>query len=190
MSHIPDLLRQVEESIRHAHTDPDKGGDRANITHTGPARTKISGDEETLWRGATEALIEPAHSLITAVNDGLEHAGLQLGIIHRRFEHGGEPGDKDAESRGDMRQPGDQAFSAYLEEKLDEFSRGRLQSLTAWTADNEFSEDEEASSETSKKHRQLNLILYIHQMVSEISRHCRAALTVLLAALFDWCSCA
>lgn len=190
MSHIPDLLQQVKESIRHARTDPEKGGDRENNTHIGHVRTKISGDEEALWRGATEALIEPAHALITAVNDGLEHAGLQLGIIHRRSKRGGERGNKDAESRGDMAQPGDPTFSAYLEGKLNEFSSGRLQSLSAWTVDNDISEDEKAGSETSRNHRQLNVVLYIHQMVSTITRQHRATLTIHLAALFDWCSCA
>ena len=181
MSHIPDLLQQVKESTRHAHNDSEKGGDRANNTHTGHVRTKISGDDEALWRGATEALIEPAHALITAVNDGLEHAGLQLGIIHKHRERGDKSGHKDEESQGGMIQPGDPKFSTYLEEKLNEFSHGRLQSLSAWTMDNRISEEKEShtrnsaghnfgETETPRDHQQLNLVLYIHQMVSETAR--------------------
>lgn len=190
MSHLPDLLKQLRESSRNANCYSEKVGDRANSTHTGHVRTENSNDGQDLWCGATEALIEPAHALITAVNDGLEHAGLQLGIIHRRFERGVGLKNKDAESRGSMTQPGDPAFSAYLEQKLNEFSHGRLQSLSAWTAENEFSEDEEAGSEKPSNYRQLNLILYIQQMVSETLRQRRATLTIHTIALFDWCGCA
>jgi len=158
MSHLPDLLQQANQNVMDI--------------------------EKSRWQEATGALVEPTHALVSAINEGLEHAGLQLGIIHARLAPGSRLGRKDAESQGDIIQPGDQKFSAYLQVKLDEFSRGRLQSLSAWTSDDDiarkekpgFSQLNEAAfnydndtTDTSRDHRQLNLVLYTHQMVRGIS---------------------
>lgn len=169
MSHLPDLMQQITENTWYASPDTTR-----NIASSS---AKNAGNKVALWREATEALIMPMHSLIAAINDGLEHAGLQLGLIRRRAQSG----HKDAESHGGTTQPGDSTFSAYLEEKLNDFSRGRLQSLSAWTIDNDISQGQEpgflpkgggfdghdvGDTETPTNYRQLNLILYIHQMVS------------------------
>lgn len=156
MAHLPDLVQQVKDNA-------------------------IS-EENARWQESTGALIEPAHALVVAINEGLEHAGLQLGVVHKRLGHASKPACKDAESRGDMVQPGDPNFSAYLESKLNGFSLGRLQSLAAWTSNKDVSEKEGTGSsqlkevtsnhdkdidDTPKDHRQLNLVLYTHQMVSQ-----------------------
>lgn len=147
MAHLPDLVQQVKDNA-------------------------IS-EENARWQESTGALIEPAQALVIAINEGLEHAGLQLGVLHTRTRRASRPGCKDTESRGDMVQPGDSKFSAHLEGKLNEFSRDRLQSLSAWTSDNGLPEKEETGKhgintiDTPKDHRQLNLILYTHQMVSQ-----------------------
>ena len=156
MSHLPDLVQQAKDNA-------------------------IS-EENTHWQKATEALLEPANVLVTAINDGLEHAGVQLGIVHARPRRGSGPGFKDTESQGDVVRPGDPKFRASLERKLNEFSRGRLQSLSAWTTDNGISEKEGTGSSQANKvafdynidtmnapkdHQQLNLVLYTHQMVSQ-----------------------
>ncbi|KAK6394230.1 hypothetical protein LTR65_002076 [Meristemomyces frigidus] len=86
------------------------------------------------------ALIEPATTLIEAVNDGLEHAGLQLEIIPRpgtknflRWMPGAQRNDKtDADAKGEVIAPGDSRFSQLLEDKLNEFSVSRSVSLAAW----------------------------------------------------------
>jgi hypothetical protein len=156
MSHLPDLVRQAKDNA-------------------------IS-EEIAHWQNATGALLEPADALVTAINEGLEHAGLRLGIVQTGLRRTSRPECKDTESRGDMVQPGDPKFSAYLEGKLNEFSRGRLQSLSAWTTDNGISEKEGTGSSQANKvafdynidtmnapkdHQQLNLVLYTHQMVSQ-----------------------
>ena len=156
MAHLPDLVQQVKDNA-------------------------IS-EENSRWERATGALFGPAHALVAAINEGLEHTGLQLGVVHTRPGRASRPGCKDTESRGDMVQPGDPKFSAYLEGKLNEFSRGRLQSLSAWTTDNGISEKEGTGSSQANKvafdynidtmnapkdHQQLNLVLYTHQMVSQ-----------------------
>ena len=149
MSHLPDLVQQ--------------------------ARVDAIEIEDAHWQKATDALVEPAHALVAAINEGLEHAELQLGVVHTR-------GRKDTESQGDMIRPGDPNFSAYLEAKLNEFSIGRLRSLSAWTSDygipekeatatsqlNEVTPDHDMNKiDAPKDHRQLNLVLYTHQMVSQ-----------------------
>jgi len=150
MSHLPDLVQKAKDNA--------------------------IGAENAHWQEATGTLIEPAQALISAINEGLEHAGLQLGIVHARL------GRKDTESQGDMIRPGDPNFSAYLEGKLNGFSLGRLRSLSAWTSDNDSVEKEGTASsqlnevapdheinklDAFKDHRQLNLVLYTHQMVSQ-----------------------
>jgi len=154
MSHLPDLVQQAKDNAIN--------------------------EENVHWQEATGALLEPASALVTAINEGLEHAGLQVGVIHTRLRRGSRSGRKDTESLGDMVQPGDPKFSAYLEGKLNEFSSGRLQSLAAWTSDTGISGEEIGSSQPSKltpkyaidapkDHRQLNLVLYTHQMVGQQS---------------------
>jgi len=155
MTHLPDLVQQSKDNA--------------------------TGVENTHWQEATGALIEPAHALVAAINEGLEHAGLQVGVVPRRVRRSSMPGRKDTESQGDMIQPGDPKFSAHLESKLNEFSLGRLQSLSAWTSDHGVLEKEGTGSSqpnevtsnhdigamtTPKDHHQLNLVLYTHQMVS------------------------
>jgi hypothetical protein len=155
MSHLPDLVQQAKDNAIN--------------------------EENAHWQEATGALLEPANALVTAINEGLEHAGLQLGLVHPRSKRTLRSGHKDTESQGDMVHPGDPKFSTYLEGKLNEFSRGRLQSLSAWTSGNGASEKEEKGSsrpselipeyaiDTPKDHRQLNLVLYTHQMVGQQS---------------------
>jgi hypothetical protein len=181
MSHLPDLLQQLQESIQMASPDTEKHEHCTEGLYTAGTTTYEAHNESTLWHEAIEALIEPANALVLAINDGLEHAGLQLGIIHRRSERGVSFGHKDGESRAGIVQPGTLGYSAFLEQKLNDFSRGRMQSLSAWTVDNGDSQGQELGSplsgegfldrdvgatETPTNHRQLNLVLYIHQMVS------------------------
>lgn len=150
MSHLPDLVQQASD----------------NAIGSGNAHLQES----------TGALIEPASALVAAINEGLEHAGLQLGVVHTRL------GRKDTEFQGDMIRPGDPNFSAYLEAKLNEFSVARMRSLSAWTSNNGIAEKEGTATpqlnevtpnhdinemDAPKDHRELNLVLYTHQMVSQ-----------------------
>jgi hypothetical protein len=132
-----------------------------------------------LWRLAVVALIEPASTLIEALKDGMEHAGMQLGVIHKtKAANRGSKAQHqhDTESTGDMIFPGDPKFSSYLESKLDEFWNTRLVSLAKWTKDNDRVGQEKArmldgdidkiTIEQDGAHdKPLHLILYIHQMV-------------------------
>jgi hypothetical protein len=181
MSHLPDLLQQLQASIENAGPDTEKHEHHTEGLYTAGAPVYKARNEHALWHEAMDALIEPANALVLAINDGLEHAGLQLGIMNRLSDRGAGFEHKDAESRAGIVQPGTPGYSAFLEEKLNEFSSGRLQSLSAWTVDNGDSQGQKLGSprsdegfldqdvgatETPTNHRQLNLVLYIHQMVS------------------------
>ncbi|KAK4546746.1 hypothetical protein LTR36_001478 [Oleoguttula mirabilis] len=135
MSHIPDILQRIEEDggweplgFGH-HTERKMNLDAASSSEM----SKNIEYHESIWRAAVGALIEPATTLIEAVNDGLEHAGLQLEIIPRpgtknflRWMPGAQRNDKtDADAKGEVIAPGDSRFSQLLEDKLNEFSVSR-----------------------------------------------------------------
>lgn len=144
---------------------------------------------EIVWQHSIGALIEPATSLIVAMNDGLEHAALRLEIVSRPGTKNFldcMPGAKrtklvDREAEGETLKPGDPEFSRVLEGKLAEFSTGRVESLTAWAESRglsaaqlemmknlgEFDVDEDpVDGHVRRDRQQLYLILYIQHMVS------------------------
>jgi hypothetical protein len=151
---------------------------------------------EIIWQNSICALIEPATSIIEAMNDGLEHAGLQLEIIPKpgtKNFFNWMPGVKrteetDIEAEGETIEPGNPDFSRILEHRLTEFSMRRIEALSAWANSNGLSaaqfENLQASGELDldedsvdghvrRDRKQLYLILYIQHMVSKkhITRH-------------------
>jgi hypothetical protein len=166
MSHLPDLLRATQGD--------DPRSDPATDDPSQPVKTG-----NNIWRSAVAALIEPASTLIEALKDGMEHAGLQLEVIHRtKAANRGSKAQRqhDTESTGDMISPGDPNFSSYLESKLDGFWNTRLASLSMWTKNNDQGGQEKARmldgdvdritiGQDGAHDKQLHLVLYIHQMV-------------------------
>ncbi|OBT81101.1 hypothetical protein VE02_10243 [Pseudogymnoascus sp. 03VT05] len=143
---------------------------------------------EIVWQHSIDALIEPATSLIEAINGGLEHAALQLELVSRPGTKNflsWVPGAKrskliDREAEGKIIKPGDPKFSRLLEDKLTEFSAGRVESLTAWAESKglspaqletmknlgEFDVDEDpADGHVRRDRQQLYLILYTQHML-------------------------
>ncbi|RGP69893.1 hypothetical protein FLONG3_7649 [Fusarium longipes] len=133
-------------------------------------------------------LVEPASDLVKAINDGLQHAGLQIEVIPRPRTKGflrrmlGTRNNKlaDTESKGDRNEPGSPEFSKVLEEKLEDFSKGRVTSLHAWVDHGRLPADpnidlhkssEGGAGEGSspgnlpRDQQQLYLLLYIQQML-------------------------
>jgi hypothetical protein len=166
MSHLPDLLRATQGD--------DPRSDPATDDPSQPVKTG-----NNIWRSAVAALIEPASTLIEALKDGMEHAGLQLEVIHRtKAANRGSKAQRqhDTESTGDMISPGDPNFSSYLESKLDGFCNTRLASLSMWTKNNDQGGQEKARmldgdvdritiGQDGAHDKHLHLVLYIHQMV-------------------------
>lgn len=161
-------------------------------THDNEAKPGVAQSQEVyefVWRQCVGALIEPAVSIIEATEDGLVHAALQLEIIPRpgsskswNWMPGTKRTDKtDSEAEGVAFKPGDPEFSRCLEDKLNEFSAGRTEALTAWAESKGLSpaqlekmqdfgvNDEDydpADGPIRRDHQQLYLILYMEQMVN------------------------
>ena len=158
---------------------------------------------EIVWQYSIDALVEPATSLIEAMNGGLEHAALQLEIISKPGTKNfldWMPGAKktkltDRETEGGKIKPGNPKFSKLLEDKLAEFSTGRVESLTAWAESKglspaqletmknlgEFDVDEDpADGHVRRDRQQLYLILYTQHMVRKKHIVRRAGVVFLL----------
>lgn len=144
---------------------------------------------EIVWQNSIGALIEPATSLIDAMADGLEHAGLQLELIPRpgtRNYLNWIPGVKrtaktDLEAEGETIAPGNSQFSELLEQRLKDFSVARGEALTAWAESKglspaqvenlkmhgELDTDNDPAEEghVRRDRQQLYLLLYVQHMV-------------------------
>ncbi|KAJ4257963.1 hypothetical protein NW762_008100 [Fusarium torreyae] len=185
MSHFPDILKHIEENGGWAPFNTQAKAKREEDPANKAQRLEYY---ETIWQNAIGCLIEPASDLIKAVNDGLEHAGLQLEIIPRPGAQGlihrmlGAKGNKpvDTESKGDGTEPGNPSFSKVLEEKLNNFSRDRVFSLNAWVGNECLTPDLDTDLHKSNKggadkhlnsgildrdRQQLYLLLYMQQML-------------------------
>ncbi|KAF4954349.1 hypothetical protein FSARC_12162 [Fusarium sarcochroum] len=181
MSHLPDILKRIEENGGWAPFE-------TQVEKAPADKARSFQEYEAIWQNAVGCLVEPASDLVKAVNDGLEHAGLQLEIIPRPGAKGfiprilGAKGNKpvDTESKGDGFEAGSPGFSKVLEEKLNNFSKNRVASLNAWVENdrlaqnlntdlhksNEGSADERHSPEILHRDRQqLYLLLYMQQML-------------------------
>ncbi|EWZ86355.1 hypothetical protein BFJ63_vAg13883 [Fusarium oxysporum f. sp. narcissi] len=188
MSHLPDILKRVEENGGWVPFDTQVEQKQVSESNDPTDKAKSFQEYDRIWQNAVGCLVEPASDLVKAVNDGLEHAGLQMELIPRPGAKGfirrmlGTRGNKlaDTESKGGGNEPGSPEFSKVLEEKLDNFSKDRVASLNAWVdnghlpADlktdphrsNEGGADERLSPEILHRDRQqLYLLLYIQQML-------------------------
>ena len=172
ISHLPDLLQQLREDISQARVDAKKQGPLPNDTNAIKHSSGALDSTDAAWRQAVQALTEPSQNLVAVVNEGLEHAGLQLGIIHKPKAHKVI----DEESQGGLKRPGDLGFTARLERGVADFAQSRLKSLTPWTAIGNLPRHEinpqrndvdnaAYPQKSPSDRRQLNLILYTHSMV-------------------------
>lgn len=172
ISHLPDLLQQLREDISQARVDAKKQGSLPNDTNAIKHSFGALDSTDAAWRQAVQALTEPSQNLVAVVNEGLEHAGLQLGIIDKPKAHKVT----DAESQGGLKRPGDLGFTARLERGVADFAQSRLKSLTPWTAISNLPRHEinpqrndvdnaAYPQKSPSDRRQLNLILYTHSMV-------------------------
>ncbi|ATZ55496.1 hypothetical protein BCIN_12g00890 [Botrytis cinerea B05.10] len=138
-----------------------------------------------------ESFLEPAVMIIEAINQGLEHAALQLEIIpppgkkgHLRwFSHATQSTmSADVESGGDEIKPGNPAFSKMLEQKLADFLARKSEYLDVWAnsrgltkeqlekmqTQDEFDGDREKAPfnhHTPRNRKQLYLLLYMQHML-------------------------
>lgn len=180
MAKLPDILKRIGDGGGWIPCDfESRSGDR-----TKEPQGYSQEAYELVWQHSIGALIEPATSLIEAMNDGLEHAMLQLEIVPRPGSINflsWMPGSKrtiERDVEGETIKPGDPGFSRILENKLNEFSTGRVESLTAWAESKGLSaaqleamknlgETDVDEDHVRRDRQQLYLILYIQHMVSK-----------------------
>ncbi|RDW58136.1 hypothetical protein BP6252_13547 [Coleophoma cylindrospora] len=187
MAHLPDILKRIEGGGGWIPCDFEARMEGSHDT-TKPPRNYSQNEYDVAWKSSVGALLEPTNSLIEAIKDGLEHAGLQLEIIPR-------PGTKnflnwipgvrrnaqtDVEAEGELLKPGSVGFSKMLEDKLSEFKTRRVDALTAWENSDGLTEaqreklkalgefdidDDPADGHVRRDRQQLYLILYIQHMI-------------------------
>ena len=185
---MPAVLKRIEDGGGWIPCDFESGPEDHN-EKVKAAQAYCQEEYELVWQQSIGALIEPATAIIQAMNDGLEHAALQLEIIPRPGTKNflnWLPGAKrteetDREAQGESIKPGNPEFSKLLEEKLNDFSTGRIEALTAWAESRglskeqveklqslgEFDVDEDPDDGQVRRDRQqLYLLLYIQHMVS------------------------
>ncbi|OBT43669.1 hypothetical protein VE00_05184 [Pseudogymnoascus sp. WSF 3629] len=187
MANMPDILKRIGDGGGWIPCDFESRT-KDGVDKTMPPQGHSQEAYEIVWQHSIDALVEPATSLIEAMNDGLEHAALQLEIVSRPGTKNflnWVPGAKrtrliDREAEGGKIKPGDPNFSRLLEDKLTQFSTGRVESLTAWAESKglspaqletmknlgEFDVDEDpADGHVRRDRQQLYLILYIQHML-------------------------
>lgn len=182
---MPDILKRIGSTGGWIPCDFES---KDHTDKASPSQLHKQAMYEKIWHDSIGELVEPASALIEAMNDGLEHAGLQLEIIPR-------PGTKnyfdwmpgaqrtkqtDLEAERTTSKPGSQDFSRILKAQLIDFETRRLESLAAWANGKgspastpnlhnlgEFNGDEDlAAGNMPRDRQQLYLILYVQHMVS------------------------
>ena len=189
MAHLPDILDRIQETGGWNTYNFESKMEQAHVGNHGSPRMSSPEELDAIWRHSISSLLQPANSVIELMNDGLEHAGLQLELIPRpekkkffSFLLGFTKLQKtDIEADQPIIKPGHPKFSVLLEEKLEEFVNRRAEALTAWAnskglpsarldqfqQDGDFCKDGQPTSvHVYRDHQQLYLILYIQHMVS------------------------
>jgi hypothetical protein len=189
IANLPDILEQIADTGGWTPFNFESRMEDSNSKSEAP-REKNQEEYEIIWQSSIGALAGPATSMLEAMIDGLEHLGLQLEIIPRpgtKTYFNWVPGAKktgkaDVEAEGKKIKPGDPGFSTVLEEVMNEFSKRRVESLTAWSESKGLSAiqlkklqtlgehdmgKDPADAHVIRDHQQLYLILYTQHMVSK-----------------------
>jgi hypothetical protein len=79
------------------------------------------------WHELMRALREPFQEMADVIDEGLEHAMIDLRLIKVK-----KPTPGDAESKGDRPKPGDEGFAEYLNQRTKAFHKRKQSMLIAW----------------------------------------------------------
>jgi hypothetical protein len=170
MSTITDIFERIAErrgwvEIPKSKFDKEESWDM-------PGREAKEKEKET-WNEIMKTLHEPFEVLTSAMDEGLQHAGLVLELIPKPKVKKGEV---DVEAKGDAPKPGDKEFARHVEEKVLAFYNGRGKTLRAWARQKGLSEeqfdpstDEVPVAVDEQQHgrdqQQLYLILYLEHLL-------------------------
>ncbi|TLS26424.1 hypothetical protein PpBr36_04939 [Pyricularia pennisetigena] len=151
-------------------------------------------EERNVWNGLMKRLHEPFSILSEAIDEGLEHAAVQLGILPRPKDSGrariqrlqavvtGSSGrsqrlsDHDVEAQSQRRPsiPGESDFGRTLEEKIQKFYKCKGETLRYWANENGLSYEQAKDANTwdlgspatrARRQNQLYILLYMEQLM-------------------------
>ncbi|KAI6258819.1 hypothetical protein MCOR29_010754 [Pyricularia oryzae] len=151
-------------------------------------------EERKVWNGLMKRLHEPFAILSEAIDEGLEHAAVQLGILPKPKDWGrakmerlhavvtGSSGrsqklcDPDVEAQRQRRPslPGESGFGRVLEDKIQRFYSCKGETLRYWANENGLSYEQARDGKTwdlgspatrERRQNQLYILLYMEQLM-------------------------
>lgn len=190
MAHFPEILDRIQEGGGWIPCDFESRKENCAVGAEHSPQARTMDEYDVIWRHSIRALLDSANSTIELMNEGLQYAGLQLGITPRPREKNffssilGVAGIKTTDLEADVRTiKSDQSqFSKLLEEKLAEFTKRRIEALMSWANSEGLSSaqleklnalgesdenDQPAGAHVHRDRQQLYLILYTQHMVSK-----------------------
>lgn len=140
-----------------------------NTTAADPEVVAEKNLEKTVWNEVMKRMHEPFQLLSEAIDEGLQHAALQLEITPRPKAAKKSGKDADVEARGDTLQPGDVGFTKVVDEKLEKFRALKGVALRAWVKERALLRGEitEVSEEELRERdqAQLYVLLYMERLM-------------------------
>jgi hypothetical protein len=129
--------------------------------------------EKRVWNEVMKRMHMPFEILSEAVDQGLEHAALRLEILPKpkAEKKKKDPKDADVEAKGDSIRPGDDGFSAVIQQKLDQFDATKGETLRAWVKERAFVRGEDGSSPAEqaeareRDQSQLYCLIYMERLM-------------------------
>ncbi|KAL8391772.1 hypothetical protein RB595_002109 [Gaeumannomyces hyphopodioides] len=137
-------------------------------------------EERRLWNGLMRELHEPFAILSEAIDQGLEHAALQLEIVRRtkgsRKRNAAAKkvpsASADVEARAGETAPGESEFSRNIEEKLQRFYKCKGDTIRYWAKERGLSADSDGGRPGTanmdfrwRSQGQLYVLLYLEQLM-------------------------
>jgi len=134
MSTISDIFERIAK--RRGWVEPQNPGTRDRVESWETLTEAQKQDEKKTWNEVMKTLHEPFSVAVSAMDEGLEHAGLVLELLPKPKVKK----EADEESKSTDPRPGDANFSNYIEQKMKTFHSTRGQVLRAWAREKGLSE--------------------------------------------------
>ncbi len=182
MSTLTDIFERIAERRGWIETTERSEFDDEEARENDPD-VKAKLEEKKLWNDIMKQLHEPFAIASQAMDEGMEHAGLLLGLIKPPKPKSEAKKEIDVEAKGGVVEPGDKGFTQYLEKKLEEFYSKRGEALKTWALQKGLSNEQWDAANSpdldgsinspdelqhSKDQQQLYLILYMEFLVGLI----------------------
>ncbi len=134
-----------------------------------------------IWNILMRQLHEPFSILSEAIDQGLEHAALQLELLPRpkankaSSSNGATAAEADVEDRGDLVKPGEPGFARVIDDKVLRFYSTRSETLKLWARERGLTEGTDVTRSSiaglsgkkkEQRQAQLYVLLYLEQLVS------------------------